>query len=184
MKIEKKEKLRIFPTEKVEILRVRSPLGFRFAVTNYGRVIRFKTTPQEGEFVKPGTFTKKYPYPCVYIRRKVILIHRLVAQNFLPKPARDEVFVIHKDRNVTNNYVQNLQWVNKLGHLDHAMKGEAWKNLKGSTANAKLTEDRVRMLRRKIKEGKTRMKILAKQFGISEMQLYRIKSGENWAWVK
>jgi hypothetical protein len=27
---------------------------------------------------------------------------------------------------------------------------------------------------------KTRIRILAKQFGVSEMQLYRIKSGENW----
>ena len=28
------------------------------------------------------------------------------------------------------------------------------------------------------------MRIIAKQFGISEMQLYRIKSGENWGHVK
>jgi hypothetical protein len=28
------------------------------------------------------------------------------------------------------------------------------------------------------------LKMLAKQFGISEMQLYRIKSGENWGHVK
>jgi hypothetical protein len=27
------------------------------------------------------------------------------------------------------------------------------------------------------------MKMIAKQFGVSEMQLYRIKSGENWGWV-
>jgi len=30
---------------------------------------------------------------------------------------------------------------------------------------------------------KTRMKMLAHQFRISEMQLYRIKSGENWGHV-
>ena len=28
------------------------------------------------------------------------------------------------------------------------------------------------------------MRLIAKQFGISEMQLYRIKSGENWSHVK
>jgi len=27
------------------------------------------------------------------------------------------------------------------------------------------------------------MKMIAKQFGISEMQLYRIKTGENWGSV-
>jgi hypothetical protein len=31
---------------------------------------------------------------------------------------------------------------------------------------------------------KTRLKLIAKQFGISEMQLYRIKSGENWGHIK
>ena len=31
---------------------------------------------------------------------------------------------------------------------------------------------------------RTRMRLIAKQFGISEMQLYRIKSGENWGSVK
>jgi hypothetical protein len=47
----------------------------------------------------------------------------------------------------------------------------------------KLTTDRVKMIKRKLAAGKTRMKILAKQFGISEMQLYRIKSGANWGHV-
>ena len=32
-------------------------------------------------------------------------------------------------------------------------------------------------------ERKTRMKMIAKQFNISEMQLYRIKSGENWGHI-
>jgi hypothetical protein len=27
------------------------------------------------------------------------------------------------------------------------------------------------------------MKMIAKQFDITPMQLYRIKSGENWGWV-
>jgi DNA invertase Pin-like site-specific DNA recombinase len=31
---------------------------------------------------------------------------------------------------------------------------------------------------------KTRLKIIAKQFGISEMQLYRIKTGENWGHIQ
>ena len=31
---------------------------------------------------------------------------------------------------------------------------------------------------------RTRMKMIAKQFGVSEMQIYRIKSGENWGHIK
>ena len=184
MKPEKREKLRIYPTEKVEVMRLRGSQGNRFDITNFGRVISFDTTPEEGEPWKLSRFSNKYPYPCFYHKRNVMLVHRLVAKHFLPQPGKAEVFVIHKDRSVTNNIASNLKWVDKQGHLEHAMKGEAWQNLKGMTANAKLTEDRVRLIRKKIAAGKTRMKIIAKQFGISEMQLYRIKVRENWAWVK
>jgi len=31
---------------------------------------------------------------------------------------------------------------------------------------------------------KTRLKMIAKQFGVSEMQISRIKSGENWGHIK
>ena len=31
---------------------------------------------------------------------------------------------------------------------------------------------------------KTRLKLIASQFDISEMQLYRIKSGENWSHIR
>jgi predicted DNA binding protein len=50
----------------------------------------------------------------------------------------------------------------------------------------KLTETDVRRIKKKIFDPnrKTRLKMIAKQFGISEMQLYRIKSGENWGHVK
>jgi uncharacterized protein YjcR len=30
----------------------------------------------------------------------------------------------------------------------------------------------------------TRLKMIAKQFGVSEMQISRIKSGENWSHIK
>jgi len=51
--------------------------------------------------------------------------------------------------------------------------------------NTKLTETKVKLIKRKIFDPnrRTRMKMIAKQFGISEMQLYRIKSGENWGSV-
>jgi hypothetical protein len=50
----------------------------------------------------------------------------------------------------------------------------------------KLTETKVMRLKKILLDPnrKTRMKILAKQFGVSEMQLYRIKSGENWGHIK
>ena len=48
----------------------------------------------------------------------------------------------------------------------------------------KLTVEKVKQIKRKIKSGSTSVKAIARQYKISEMQLYRIKRGENWAEVK
>lgn len=186
-KEEPTSKLKFYPTENVAVIKVkRNKKGHRYAITTHGRAVRFKNEPADGEFMKQWFVIADYP--CVYLqdgdRRYNALVHRLVAQHFLPKPDRDRVFVIHKDRNNGNNHVSNLKWANKAEHLAHAMAGDAWKKARGRTGNVKLNETRVRLIRKKLAEGKTRMKLIAKQFGISEMQLYRIKSGQNWGWVK
>lgn len=177
--------LKLYSTEELKIIKMkRSASGFLFAITNFGRVIRFIKIPKEGEFVQPNTLADKYPYQCVYFKRKIILVHRLVAQHFLPKPGRLEVIVIHKNRDLTKNHVSNLKWVDKQGHLEHTMKGENWRKAhRNNFGTTKLTEARVRMIRRKIQAGKTLMREIANQFGVTEMQIYRIKSRQNWAHV-
>lgn len=52
--------------------------------------------------------------------------------------------------------------------------------------NKKLSEIDVIRLKKKLLDPnrKTRLKILARQFGVSEMQLHRIKTGENWGHIK
>ncbi|MFM9026986.1 MAG: hypothetical protein ACKOQ6_03215, partial [Bacteroidota bacterium] len=49
----------------------------------------------------------------------------------------------------------------------------------------KLTVDQVRRIKRLVAAPGRNflLKDIARQFGISEMQLYRIKSGENWSHV-
>jgi DNA-directed RNA polymerase specialized sigma subunit len=48
----------------------------------------------------------------------------------------------------------------------------------------KLNVNKVKSIKRLLaKPGKRTMKQIAEQFDISEMQLYRIKSGENWSHV-
>ncbi len=180
--------LKFYPAERVKILPVRRTLkGHKYAVTNYGRVIRFNKTPKEGAFIKPYLATS-HGYLSVFImnngKRTNALIHRLVAMNFLAKPTKDQVFVIHKDRDNYNNHPSNLKWVTKAGHLKHAMKGDNWRNSYAKQMQYKLTENDVRNIRKKIKGGKTLMKEIAKQFGVTDMQIYRIKSGENWGWLK
>ena len=156
-------------------------------VSNYGRVKRKK--PKNKEF-KLFRFVKANKFSMFYFRKKgnkhaSFYVHRAVALLFLKKK-EDENFVIHLDHNLDNNQVDNLKWVNRKNLVKHQLSNPLRVAAIERRPNAKLTEGKVRLIKRKIFDPnrKTRMKMIAKQFGISTMQLYRIKSGENWGHIK
>ncbi len=43
-------------------------------------------------------------------KSEIVLVHRIVAKHFLPKPIKGRVQVNHKDGNGLNNYIENLEW--------------------------------------------------------------------------
>lgn len=45
------------------------------------------------------------------INEKHYMVHRLVAETFLPNPSSTKTFVHHKDHDKQNNCVENLEWV-------------------------------------------------------------------------
>jgi len=106
-----------------------------------------------------------------------------VAQHFLEQG--DGVYVIHLNYDKKNNKVENLKWATKKEKENHQFTNPEYLNRPKKRTYSKLTEAKVRLIKRKIHDPnrRTRMKMIAKQFGISEMQLYRIKSGENWGTV-
>lgn len=157
-------------------------------ISNYGRVKKKKkdqtdfslaTLTVVNSFETFGFFKKEKS------KRTTFYVHRAVAFLFLNKED-DKRFVIHKNHNLTDNNEENLQWVNQKELTVHQRSNPKWIAARKKITNQKLTEGRVRLIKRKIfdPKRKTRMKMIAKQFGISEMQLYRIKSGENWGHVK
>ncbi|MCK8481670.1 HNH endonuclease [Psychroserpens algicola] len=157
----------------------------KFKISNYGRIINLKG---EKEFL-----VKKYyinGYQNLPLRQKVNgkltsrYVHKLVAQHFLEQ--NDGVCVIHLDYDKTNNNVKNLKWATKKEKETHQFTNPEFKNIvRKIPSTAKLTETRVKLIKRKLNDPnrRTRLKMIAKQFGISEMQLYRIKTGENWSSV-
>ncbi|MBI9052953.1 MAG: hypothetical protein JEY96_04000 [Bacteroidales bacterium] len=158
----------------------------KYKISNYGRILSYYYK-EEGVLLRP-----KGPngYKAFVFRDKDgktvrMYIHRLVAMFFLDKPREDQQFVIHFDSANGNNYYKNLCWANDAEKREHQNKHMPnWQNNNkdGLRPYAKLTETQVKLIKRKINDPnrKTRMKIIAKRYGISLMQLYRIKSGENW----
>ncbi|MCG8579239.1 MAG: NUMOD4 motif-containing HNH endonuclease [Bacteroidales bacterium] len=165
----------------------------RYAISSYGRIISFTETIEEGDYIRGG---KLRGYPTLPLRpfgkSKTFYVHKLVAELFLPKSSPDQEYVIHLDYNKSNNFIENLQWANKGEMFEHQQKNpsvlEAREKQKGRKTQQghKLTATQVMRLKMKINDPnrKTRLKLIAREFGISEMQLYRIKSGENWGHVE
>lgn len=155
----------------------------KFKISNFGRILNCKGS--EEILVKKYYINGYQNLPLKQISGKATsrYVHKLVAEHFLEK--NDGVFVIHLNYDKTNNQVENLKWATKKEKEEHQFSNPIYKNEKRKRTYSKLTEEKVRLLKRKIHDPnrKTRMKMLAKRFGISEMQLYRIKSGENWGSV-
>lgn len=57
----------------------------------------------------------------VTVNRKANLVHRLVAQSFIPNP-ENKPQINHKDGCPTNNNKDNLEWVNNSENMLHAYK--------------------------------------------------------------
>jgi len=154
-------------------------------ISSHGRLKSFKTN-EKGHILK---FATVRGYKTITLRlesggRRSFYIHKLVANHFIPNDDSEKKFVLHLDHDKENNQMENLKWATKEEKEKHQQSNPAWRD--GITRSAKLTESKVRLIKERIFDPnrKTRMKMIARQFGISEMQLYRIKSGENWGHIK
>jgi hypothetical protein len=197
-----KKKLQFLANESFEELELEDELKFRYAVSNFGRLVSFTDRIENGRIIN-GSITEGFRIFRYRIRRgrKICYRHkffyRLVAENFLEKPSDDRTFVLHLDHNLSNDSVGNLKWATKQEMLAHQRtnpkvikaRKESAKRLVEYTKKRdeyKLTTTKVMHIKMLLAkpDRKTRMKTIARRFGISEMQLYRIKSGENWGHVK
>ena len=86
-----------------------------YEVSDLGRVksINYNHTGTE-KILKPGKNTSGYlfVYLCKDGQKKMSLVHRLVAEAFIPNPNNLET-VNHKDEVKTNNVASNLEWMSQ-----------------------------------------------------------------------
>ena len=167
-----------------------------YEVSNYGRLRSFQSSSVSRPAQTPIHATSKLikgsiiqGYRSLNIRSegKTLnrYVHKLVAEHFIQRDHPDQTFVIHLDHDKQNNYYQNLRWVTKDEMIEHNRQNPYLKNrtLPRQTRNYKLTESKVRIIKKLLLNDKNRLKMIAKQFGITHTQLNRIRSGENWKHV-
>ena len=182
-------KMKLDPNEKWKKLTVDGiSNASHYKISNKGNVMSIAEDPN-GKLIK-GSRIGGYKTLCVRLesgKRSTRYVHKLVAQTFLKKKKADQNrdYVIHVNHDKLNNAVDNLKWANKEEVTEHQKENPVQQTYhKGLVTNSKLTESKVKVIKKMLKRKNVRKKVVASQFGITVTQLNRIANGENWAHVK
>lgn len=160
----------------------------RYYISNHGRIKSVNKITNDERLLR-GSKDPNRGYQTLKIRSAskrnlTIYIHKFVAENFVPKESEDKEFVVHINKDKKNNYYTNLKWLNQKELTQWQMDLGIFKteNKKRHPGN-KMTETKVRLLKKRLKEGKTKKKVLAKNFNITLTHLVRIERGQYWGSV-
>lgn len=160
----------------------------RYAVSSLGRIASYKENIiQDGKLLN-GSLTTGYRTLNLHRpgHKGTLYIHRELAKLFLKRSSSKHKYVIHKNHNKLDNSVKNLAWATLDDMISHQQKSPAKLAYKKRQANRevglKLTATQVRRIKDLLNKENRRVTIkqLADKYDVSEMTMYRIKSGENW----
>lgn len=118
-----------------------------------------------GHTSNPITGTKNGYITVVGADKKVWLVHRLVAECFIPNPENKPV-VNHIDGNKANPRLENLEWATHRENALHAYR----RGLKHYVPRKKFTRRQILYIRRSL----SKFDHLAKKYGVSYRVIYNI----------
>lgn len=162
-------------------------LRYRYAVSTHGRIASYKKEIANGKLLE-GSLTTGYRTLNLHRpgNKGTLYIHREIASLFLKKPSSKYQYVIHLNHNKLDNRIKNLRWATLEQMVAHQQKSPAkiaYKKVQANrTVGLKLNAAQVKKIKEIINDPNRVITIrrLAKKYKVSEMTIYRIKSGENW----
>lgn len=188
---------RQFPGEEFKEIVIAEGLKMKYSISNRGRMVSYEDVFENSRLLKGSTADgyrifryKKQIDGKIY--NKHVFIGKLIAKHFLPTAKEEETYVLHLDYVRDNDDFRNLKWATREEMLEHGRRSphviQAKKNLIEFNKNndgRKLSVTKVIHIKKILANPnrKTRIKMIAKQFGVSEMQIARIRSGENWGHI-
>jgi len=164
----------------------------RYAVSSAGRIASYKIDVLEDGKLLEGSFTTGYRTLNLHRpgTKSTLYVHREMAKVFLQPPSAKHRFVIHLNHDKLDNNLRNIRWVTQEQMAAHQQKSPARiaykKKQSGLSVGQKLNAGQVRKIKTELKRANRTLTIrqMASKYRVSEMTLYRIKSGENWANIK
>ena len=163
----------------------------QYALSSNGRIASYTDDVTEDGKLLQGSLTTGYRTLNLHRpgNNGTLYIHREIARLFLKKPSAKNRYVIHVNHNKLDNSVKNLAWATLDEMIQHQQASPAkvaYKKVQANrTTGLKLNASKVKTIKKTLndKNRKLTIKKLAEKFGVSEMTMYRIKSGENWGRV-
>jgi hypothetical protein len=177
---------------------VKSKRNINYLISNHGNLRSYKSNVEDFIAIK-GAITNGFR---VLKLNRVIngkikyfnyRLSHLVANNFVEKDSEDQTSILHLDYNLMNVHFSNLKWATKEEFVAYNMKNPNVIKAKQKRAvshvvtnNSKLTETQVIRLKIRLADPnrKNRLKMIAKEFNISENHLSDIKNGKRWGHVQ
>ena len=164
----------------------------KYAVSSLGRAASYlKDVEKDGKMLE-GSNTSGYRTLNLHVggSNGTIYIHREVARLFCRRPSTRHKFVVHINHKKSDNQLKNLKWSTLEEVSSHQQNSPAKIAYKKKQATRlvgmKLSAAQVKSIKQAIHNPKRTqtLKQIAEKYKISEMSLYRIKSGESWGHVK
>jgi hypothetical protein len=163
----------------------------RYAVSSSGRIASYKTDVLKDGKILSGSLTTGYRTLNLHRpnNKGTLYIHREMAKLFLKKPLSNYQYVVHRNHNKLDNNIKNLKWATLDQMIEHQQDSPAKMAYKEKQANRmeglKLSASQVKKIKGILnsRNRNVTIKKLAENYGVSEMTMYRIKSGENWGRV-
>ncbi|MDP4283142.1 MAG: NUMOD4 domain-containing protein [Bacteroidota bacterium] len=162
-----------------------------YAISSHGRAASYKEDILADGKLLAGSLTAGYKTLNLHIEGKsgTLYFHREVAKLFNKKASRNEKFVIHLNHIKTDNRSKNLKWASQKEVIEHQQKSPvklAYKKIQSTrTKGLKLNATQVKQIKTILDNPRRRLthKQIADKFKVSQMTIYRIKSGESWGKV-
>jgi hypothetical protein len=166
-----------------------------YEVSNMGRVrsldreqsraiVGLETYIKKGQVLSPRLQRQGYQLVALFKngKREDKLIHRIVAEAFIPNPLKKET-VNHKDNVKGNNVVNNLEWATQSENSKHAFDNGFNSNKGEKNPSRKLNNKDVRRIKMALGCGISARE-LGNIYNVHKSTIKSIRTGRNWKHIK
>ena len=167
-----------------------------YEVSDFGRVRSLDRVKQSAysPYVLPGRVLKQHTDRNGYKRvnlhlessgpgrrwGKGFFVHRLALMAHLRLPTEDETDVNHKDFDVANNCVSNLEWVTRHGNMVYSsVRGRLYGAVAGGNRK-KLTQEQVADILATGSLKNTPQYVIASMYGVRQQTVSKLLNGHAW----